>query len=94
MSEATFFRINEHEISADLTIDVYPADPSVGIMYGYGEIVECEVTEFNEFLRSDTGTGCDQNWHLLDAFVLTALQDKADLHREALENADSNQEWQ
>lgn len=94
MSEATFFRINEHEISADLTIDVYPADPSVGIMYGYGEIVECEVTEFNEFRRSDTDTGCDQNWSQLDDFILTALQDNDDLHREALENADSNQEWQ
>lgn len=94
MSETTSFRINEHEISADLTIDVYPADPSVGIMYGYGEIVECEVTEFNEFRRSDTGTGCDQNWSQLDAFILTALQDNEDLHREALENADSNQEWQ
>lgn len=87
------FKINEHEIAADLTIDVYPAEPSVGLMNSYGEIVECEVTEFNEFRRSDTGTGCDQNWSQLDAFILTALQENADLHEEALDNAASNQEW-
>lgn len=88
----------EHEVTADLTIDVYPAEPSVGIMYSTAEIVDCEVIEFNEFQRheryqQERHDGDDSNWEWADELVLARLIADKTLHDAALENVAEDQEW-
>ena len=67
-------------------------------MYSTGEIVDCEVIEFNEFQRHDRyqqerHDGDDSNWTWADELVLNKLQTDDNLHREALDNAAENQEY-
>lgn len=89
MSELACFSIRHHEVTADLTIDSYPAEPEVGLMSSQDEIVDCEVLEFNEFRRS-LDKGHDSNWFWLDDVVMDIIRNDADIHKEALEEAASN----
>jgi hypothetical protein len=83
------FSIGNHDLTVTLTADCFPAEPAVGIWYDTYEIVECSVTRFDDFKRDDH-VGCDENWHLLDNFVLQQLTDNPKLHDIAILDASEN----
>lgn len=81
--------IHEVEVEVELTIEVEPADPSVGIMYDSHQIIECEVQSINEFQRADQ-EGDDDNWFEADKTILKLIESDPELHESALESAAEN----